>query len=210
MRVTANSLRATSALAGGDETQKTIPDIDPSHFDDEDLVEDVGVDVVALKKFVDQLLEKDEKNEIHFEELEDRVQRVELNTGVREQLVKKVQNDLNAMVDRVNKIENTGKIKGALAAAGLDANSIAVILEAVNEMQDRVTSQTNDKLESHAKLESVTDLKNESEVLARRITFSEGVIQKNEQIKREYNEKFETNRVRIQKIFNEINVLRRA
>ena len=162
------------------------------------------------------------------EELEDRVQRVELNTGVREQLVKKgkfissfsdlissmlsylVQNDLNAMVDRVNKIENTGKIKGALAAAGLDANSIAVILEAVNEMQDRVTSQTNDKLESHAKLESVTDLKNESEVLARRITFSEGVIQKNEQIKREYNEKFETNRVRIQKIFNEINVLRRA
>jgi len=210
MRVTANSLRATSALAGGDETQKTIPDIDPSHFDDEDLVEDVGVDVVMLKKFVDQLLEKDEKNEIHFEELEDRVQRVELNTGVREQLVKKVQNDLNAMVDRVNKIENTGKIKGALAAAGLDANSIAVILEAVNEMQDRVTSQTNDKLESHAKLESVTDLKNESEVLARRITFSEGVIQKNEQIKREYNEKFETNRVRIQKIFNEINVLRRA
>ena len=42
-----------------------------------------------LKHYVDQLLEKDEKKDIRFEELEDRLQSMELSTGARDQLVKK-------------------------------------------------------------------------------------------------------------------------
>ena len=174
-----------------DET-KEIPEIDPDALD-ENIVEETGVDIITMKKFVDQLLEGAEKSEIRFEELEDRVQRMELNTGVREQLVRKgkfncqfffksfynfsVQNDLAAMIDRLNKVENTGKVKKVLESSGLDQESINTILEALNDMQDRITQQTNEKLETTVKEESMADLKNEVEVLNRRITFSEGVIQ---------------------------------
>ena len=91
MRVTANSMSKKS-MGGLDETKKTIIEgVDPSQFEDDiiDEEEETGVDVVAIKEFVDQLLEGREKDGIRFEELEDRVQRMELNTGVREQLVRK-------------------------------------------------------------------------------------------------------------------------
>ena len=114
------------------------------------------------------------------------------------------------MIDRLNKVENTGKVKNVMKAAGLDDGIVDTILEAINEMQDRVTGQTNEKLEALAKIDQVKDLNNEVEVLNRRITFSEGIIQQNEKDKRENNEKFEINRVRIQKIHNEIEILRRA
>lgn len=117
---------------------------------------------------------------------------------------------MNTMIDRLNKVENTGKVKNVMKAAGLDDGIVDTILEAINEMQDRVTGQTNEKLEALAKIDQVKDLNNEVEVLNRRITFSEGIIQQNEKDKRENNEKFEINRVRIQKIHNEIEILRRA
>ena len=41
------------------------------------------------------------------------------------------------------------------------------------------------------------DLKSELEVLSRRITFSEGLIQENEKFKREIDEKSEVNKKRI-------------
>ena len=47
------------------------------------------------------------------------------------------------------------------------------------------------------------------EVMSRRIAFAEGVIQENQKIAREYNEKIDINRVRVQKIMNEIEVLKR-
>ena len=50
-----------------------------------------------------------------------------------------MQNDLNAMIDRLNKVENTGKVKKVLESSGLDAESIGTILEALNDMQDRIT-----------------------------------------------------------------------
>jgi len=78
---------------------------------------------------------------------------MELSSGVRDQLVRKVQNDLGGMIDRMNKVENTSKVKGAMEAAGMDTASINLVLEAINDMQDRVTSQTNEKLEKHAKVD---------------------------------------------------------
>lgn len=47
------------------------------------------IDLPKLKEYVDDLLAKDEKNDIRFEEMEDRVMRVEQSTGVRDQMVKK-------------------------------------------------------------------------------------------------------------------------
>ena len=46
-----------------------INDIDPSQFDE---AINHGIDIVTLKKFVDSLLVKDQKDDIRFEELEDR------------------------------------------------------------------------------------------------------------------------------------------
>ena len=50
------------------------------------------------------------------------------------------------MLDRLNRIENNNRVKAKLAAAGMDQGMIDVVLEALNDMQERVTSQTNDKL----------------------------------------------------------------
>ena len=46
---------------------------------------------------------------------------------------------MNSMIDRLNKVENTGKVKSVMKAAGLDDGIVDTILEAINEMQDRVT-----------------------------------------------------------------------
>ena len=52
------------------------------------------IDLPKLKEYVDDLLAKDEKNDIRFEEMEDRVMRVEQSTGVRDQMVKKCKSAL--------------------------------------------------------------------------------------------------------------------
>lgn len=114
------------------------------------------------------------------------------------------------MMERVNKLENSGKVRVAMQKAGMDDGMINTILETINDMQDRVVAQTNDKLEQYSRVETTTDIKNELEVLSRRITFSEGAIQDSNKFQREINEKAEINKGRIQKILNEIEVLRRA
>ena len=83
---------------------------------------------------------------------------------------------------------------------------IDVVLEALNETQDRISTQTAEKLEGVVKGDVVEDLKNEMEVLARRLTFSEGVIQENEKDKREIRENVDINRVRFNKIKNELDM----
>ena len=87
-----------------------------------------------------------------------------------------VQNDLTEMIDRLNKVENASKVKAKLTGAGLDQDMIDTILEALNETQERITAQTNEKLAVTGKAADIEELKNEMEVLGRRITFSEGVI----------------------------------
>ena len=56
---------------------------------DAEMALEEDIDLPTMKKYLDELLEKDEKYEIRFEEMEDRVQRMELSTGARDQLVKK-------------------------------------------------------------------------------------------------------------------------
>ena len=79
---------------------------------------------------------------------------MELATGVREQLVRKgklprfyliislhiVQNDVDSVHDRMNKLENSGKVKAAMAKAGMDPGMINTIMDALNDMQDRLLS----------------------------------------------------------------------
>ena len=113
-------------------------------------------------------------------------------------------------IDRVNKLENAAKVKAKLQATGMDQGMIDVVLEALNETQDRISTQTAEKLEGVVKENVIEDLKNEMEVLARRLTFSEGVIQENEKDKREIRENVDINRVRFNKIKNELEVLKRA
>ena len=87
---------------------------------------------------------------------------------------------------------------------------IDTILEALNETQERISAQTNEKLAVAGKASDIEELKNEMEVLGRRITFSEGVIQEKEKKEREVNEKLDINRIRMQKLLNEFEVLKRA
>lgn len=114
------------------------------------------------------------------------------------------------MIDRLNRVENASKVKAKLQSAGLDQGMIDTILEALNETQERITTQTNEKLAVAGKAADIEELKNEMEVLNRRITFSEGVIQEKEKKEREVNEKLDINRIRMQKLLNEFEVLKRA
>lgn len=121
-----------------------------------------------------------------------------------------VQNEFTEVIDRLNKVENASKVKAKLQSAGLDQGMIDTILEALNETQERITAQTNEKLATAGKAADIEELKNEMEVLGRRITFSEGVIQEKEKKEREINEKLDINRIRMQKLLNEFEVLKRA
>ena len=40
----------------------------------------------------------------------------------------------------MNKLENTGKVKAAMAKAGMDPGMINTIMDALNDMQDRLLS----------------------------------------------------------------------
>lgn len=44
------------------------------------------------------------------------------------------------MMERVNKLENSGKVKVAMQKAGMDDGMINTILETINDMQDRVVA----------------------------------------------------------------------
>lgn len=121
-----------------------------------------------------------------------------------------MQNEFTEVIDRLNKVENASKVKAKLQSAGLDQGMIDTILEALNETQERITAQTNEKLATAGKAADIEELKNEMEVLGRRITFSEGVIQEKEKKEREINEKLDINRIRMQKLLNEFEVLKRA
>ena len=59
-----------------------------------------------------------------------------------------------SMFDRLNKIENTDKMKHTLQSVGLDDEKMDTILGAINELQDNLTEQFNKKLERYSHVET--------------------------------------------------------
>jgi len=57
-----------------------------------------------------------------------------------------VQNDVNSTLDRMNKLENSGKAKAAMKKSGMDDGMINTVMEAINAMQDRLLDQQSEKL----------------------------------------------------------------
>ena len=61
-----------------------LNELDERDIDIDAPLEAEEIDLPQMKQYVDDLLAKDEKNDIRFEEMEDRMMRVEQSTGVRD------------------------------------------------------------------------------------------------------------------------------
>ena len=53
------------------------------------------------------------------------------------------------MNDRVNKFDNSSKVRSVLEGTELSDSSIELILSTLNEMQDKISNQVNIKLEAY-------------------------------------------------------------
>ena len=101
-------------------------------------------------------------------------------------------------------------MKAALADSALTDNSVDLILKAINDMQDKITSDTDKKLENFVKKPEFNDLDNLVGSMQRRISHNEGIIKGLDEAKAEHSALIEANRKRIARLQADLDALNRG
>ena len=107
-----------------------------------------------------------------------------------------VREQVDDMMDKVNKQENTARVRKVLENTELSDESIELILNSINELQERMTDQFNTKLESFVSMDTYEADKGEQKVIERKLATAEENIEKALKSCRENAEMADNNRKR--------------
>ena len=116
--------------------------------------------------------------------------------------------DIDALLEKVNKMENNNTMANALAGASMAEDSVELILKAINDMQDKINAETDNKLKEYATASALADLEGENKSNARRIHYNEGILKEAQATAEANMEKIEANRKKIARMQTEIDHLR--
>lgn len=116
--------------------------------------------------------------------------------------------DIDSILDRLSKLENNNAMKDALAGAPMADNAVETILQAINDMQDKITADFDEKLKKYVLLPVFQDTEAELKALTRRVGHNEGQLKEQNQTLDGHTEKIETNRKKIAKLQAELDLLK--
>ena len=111
-------------------------------------------------------------------------------------------------MDKVNKMENGNKMKDALMGGALGDDSVEMILKAINDMQDKISEDMEEKLKNYTPLPLFQESETEMKGISRRVGYNEGVLKELKTATDEYGSKIEGNRKKIQRLQSEIDALK--
>lgn len=121
--------------------------------------------------------------------------------------------DYNEIVDltlRLNKIDNTARVRKSLHDTDLSDAAIDAILGCINQMQDSLNEQTSKRLESYTQATDFRDLSNEQDVLLRRVLANEANVAKNGKVVADLEAQLKSSRVRVTKLQQQIDSIKKG
>ena len=116
--------------------------------------------------------------------------------------------DIDELIARLGKMENSNSMAAALADATLTDNSVDLILKAINDMQDKINKDFDDKLGSYVKMPAFDDLSNELKAVNRRVGYNENVIKDMKDVVEQNTERAGNNRKKLTRLQADVDALR--
>ena len=138
----------------------------------------------------------------------DRIIKLENKSKASDATHKRARNDIDDLMDKVNKMENGNKMKDALMGGALGDDSVEMILKAINDMQDKISEDMEEKLKNYTPLPLFQESETEMKGISRRVGYNEGVLKELKTTTDEYGSKIEGNRKKIQRLQSEIDALK--
>ena len=80
------------------------------------------------------------------------------------------------MTNKVNKFDNTNRVRKVLESTELSDESIELILNTLNEMLDKLDNQVSVKLEAYVSINAMNDMQGEFKVVDRRVAHNESIL----------------------------------
>lgn len=96
----------------------------------------------------------------------------------------------------------------ALTDSSIGENSIELILKAINDMQDKIKADVDEKLTNYVQMPDFTDLQNELKTVSRRVGYNEGVMKELKDITDANSERIENNRKKLTRMQADIDALK--
>ena len=106
---------------------------------------------------------------------ENRLIKVENKTGTHDEQLRKARNDINELMSKLGKMENNNKMKDVIAGSNMADDSVNLILKAIDDMQEKIKGEVDDKLLNFVPLPTFKDAEAEIKVVNRRAAHSEQV-----------------------------------
>lgn len=76
-------------------------------------------------------------------------------------------------------MDNNSAMKDILGSSTLSSDSIDMILKAINDMQDKINSGLDEKLQNYVTWPKFNDLEHDLKSNARQVKYLEGVVKEN-------------------------------
>lgn len=108
--------------------------------------------------------------------------------------------DIDDLLAAISKMENSNKMASALADSSISDNSIELILKAINDMQDKIKADFDEKLTNYVQMPDFTDSQNELKTVSRRVGYNEGVLNDLKDTTGANSERIETNRKKLARL----------
>ena len=108
--------------------------------------------------------------------------------------------DINDILDRLNKMENNNAMKDALTGGDMGDNQVDAILKAINDMQDKINADIDEKLKNYVPMPLFLEAEAESKSVSRRVAHNEQTLKQVKETTTENAERIDNNRKKINKL----------
>ena len=160
-------------------------------------------------RMLGNLHEKIEKMQTTLDDHQMRMITVEQKYETSNDFLKKAEVDINELIDRVNKMDNTSRVRKVLENTELSDESIELILGSINEVQDRLQEQFKTRLEQYVTGKDFKDVQNEQNNLKTRMSANETTCKTLAKDNQENAAMIENSRKRIQRLISDFELMKR-
>lgn len=116
--------------------------------------------------------------------------------------------DIDDLLAAMSKMQNSNKMASALADSSISDNSIELILKAINDMQDKIKADFDEKLTNYVQMPDFSDIQNELKTVSRRVGYNEGVLKDMKDVTDANSERIENNRKKLTRLQADIDALK--
>jgi len=141
-------------------------------------------------------------------EHERRIVKLENKAETSDKLHGKAREDINEIFDRLNKMENNNHMKDIIGGGAMSDDSVDMILKAINDMQEKIKGEMDEKLKNYVMQPQLIDLENDMKANSRKIGYNEGVLKDQGQLIERNAEMMDNNRKKLARLQADVDNLR--